>query len=165
MDLLPSIVAVSVVLLVVCYRLNNKSPDVSWTISPIVLWAGTEINLGVVTACLPSLRPIYLLIRTGSAKPSDAKGSRKFNDTYTLRNRAAATFGSRGRNARTLSGTETEDDNQPFTMIQDDKHSDDNQNTIEHPQSRESNIDAQELRPPRDRVMVRDDISVRYSDV
>lgn len=61
--------------------------------------------------------------------------------------------------------TNVEDDNQPFTMIQDDKNNEKNQNTIEHPQSRESNIDALELRPSRDKVMIRNDISVRYSHV
>ena len=49
------VVGVSVALLVVCYRLDIKSADVRWKISPIVIWAGTERDIGVVSACLPCL--------------------------------------------------------------------------------------------------------------
>jgi hypothetical protein len=35
--------------LVVSYRLDMNSPDITWTFSPIVLWAGVEMNLGVIS--------------------------------------------------------------------------------------------------------------------
>ncbi len=83
-----------------------------------MLWAGTEINLGVVAACLPSLRTIFLLVRIGSAKPPLTKGSQRFENTYALKNSAVATFASRGRNVKAFSGTDTEDEHHPFSIIQ-----------------------------------------------
>jgi len=92
-----------------------------------VLWAGTEINVGVVAACLPSLRPIFLLIRTGSAKPPSTKGFQRFDNTYALKNSAVATLASRGRNVKAFSGTDTEDEHHSFSIIQSYKNTVDKQ--------------------------------------
>ncbi|KAL8709640.1 MAG: hypothetical protein Q9225_007424 [Loekoesia sp. 1 TL-2023] len=159
------IVAVSIILLVVCYKLDNNSPDVTWTISPIVLWAGTEINLGVVTACLPSLRPIFLLITKGSAQPGPAHGSRKLNNSSSLKSKAMATFGSKGRNARSFAGMDGEDEHYPFSTLHDDKNNSDTGYNAGGSANHGSNMHLEELQPPQDRVMVREDIYVKYSDV
>lgn len=154
-----SVVAISIVLLVVCSRLDPADPDVSWTISPIVIWAGTEVNLSVVTSCLPSLRPIYLFIFRGSADPGVKKNSRNFTQTSsTIKDKALATIGSKGRRSKSFLGTvETEEEFHPFSIIREDKAGEDTA-------GRDSNIDLEELQPPHGRVMVREDISVRYSN-
>ncbi|KAL8824149.1 MAG: hypothetical protein Q9191_005261 [Dirinaria sp. TL-2023a] len=154
------VVAISVILLVVCSRLDPASPDVSWTISPIVIWAGTEINLSVVTSCLPSLRPIYLLVTKGTANPGPKKVPRQFTDSSTLKNKALATFGSKGRTVKSYPGMEPEDEGHPFTRMRDNKC-----NEHGHPASHDSNIDLEEQQPPQDRVLVREDIFVKYSNV
>ena len=153
-----SVVAISIILLVVCSRLDTASPDVSWTVSPIVIWAGTEINLSIVTSCLPSLRPIYLLLTKGTANPGPKKNPRQFTETSTsLKNKALATFGSKGHTVKSFSGTELEEEYHPFSIIRDNKGNED-------PTVQDSNIDLKELQPPQDRVMVREDISVNYSN-
>ena len=155
----PSIVAVSVILLVVCYRLDNNSPDVTWTITPLVLWAGTEINLGVVSACLPCLRPIFLLVTKGSARPDREKDVPQFDDTYALRDRTAGTVGtvgSRGRNVIAFTDIMAEEDG---------RHMVDKPGSSEDPMDHgSSGGDSEELRPPQDKVVVREDIYVNYSN-
>ena len=152
-----SVVAISIILLVACARLDTTDPDVGWTITPIAIWAGTEINLSVVTSCLPSLRPIYLLLTKGSANPDSVRTPRQYNNGSVLRNKALVTFGSKGRSAtKSFAGNELEDDTHPFTIIHEDEDNVD---------SSKRDIALEELQPPRDRVMVRDDIVVRYSSV
>ncbi|KAG7001465.1 hypothetical protein G7Y79_00031g065800 [Physcia stellaris] len=153
-----SVVAISIVLLVVCGRLNPVDPDVSWTISPIVVWAGTEVNLSVVTSCLPSLRPIYLLVFRGSANPGVKKNPRHFTqNSSTIKNKALATIGSKGRGSKSFPGSVETEEVHPFSIIREDRAG-------ENTAGRNSNIDLEELQPPHDRVMVREDISVRYSN-
>ncbi|KAL9601751.1 MAG: hypothetical protein Q9179_002774 [Wetmoreana sp. 5 TL-2023] len=158
------IVAVSIALLVVCYKLDSTSPDVTWTISPIVLWAGTEINLGVVTACLPSLRPIFLLIVRGSARPDATKGdSRQFSKTNALKSKAMGMFGSRGHSANMYRGMHAEDEHHPFSIVHDDKNNMDKRYAVDSQTNHESDIHLEELQTPQDRVIVREDIYVKYS--
>ena len=154
------------ILLVVCYRLDNTSLDVTWTISPIVLWAGTEINLGVVSACLPSLRPIFTLITKGSVRPSQTKSLPQFNDSSTLRRKTTGTFGSRSRAVKPFSGIEAEKQYHPFSIIHDDKKKilDKGYNAEDQVNS-DPNLELEELQPPQDKVMVREDICVNYSNV
>ncbi|KAL9601246.1 MAG: hypothetical protein Q9219_002651 [cf. Caloplaca sp. 3 TL-2023] len=160
------IVAVSIILLVVCYKLDNTSPDITWTISPVVLWAGTEINLGVVTACLPSLRPIFLLITKGRVKPDHPKASHHhFHNPSTFKSKAIATFGSRSCNAKPFAAAGTEDDRRPFSIIEEDKNVGGKGYNAIGSASGDSNIHLNALQPPLDRVMVREDIYVKYSDV
>lgn len=159
------IVAVSVILLVVCYKLDNTSTDVTWTISPIVLWAGTEINLGVVTACLPSLRPIFLLITKGTAQPHATSSSRQGNSNSALKSKVTSTFRPKGRNTMSFAGIDDEDEHHPFSVIHDDSNVADRQYQADSSAKPGSNIHLDELQPPPDRVMVREDIFVRYTDV
>lgn len=68
---------ISVILIVECIRFDPKPPDVTWKFASIVLWTGVEQNLAIVSACLPSLRPIYLLAmnRSKTARTDRAKQS------------------------------------------------------------------------------------------
>ncbi|ORY17503.1 hypothetical protein BCR34DRAFT_439635, partial [Clohesyomyces aquaticus] len=52
----------SVVVLYYSIRYDQHSIEMPWNISPNILWSTAEVNLAVVTACLPMLRPIYLLV-------------------------------------------------------------------------------------------------------
>ncbi|KAL8707958.1 MAG: hypothetical protein Q9220_007101 [cf. Caloplaca sp. 1 TL-2023] len=160
------IVAVSIILLVVCYKLDNTSADITWTISPIVLWAGTEINLGVVTACLPSLRPIFLLIKTGSARPDDTamKVTRQGNNTSgTYKSKITGTFLPRGRNATSFAAIDDEgDEHHPFSIASDEGSG---HNGVGGEGKHHSGIRLEEVQPPQDRVHVREDIYVHYTNM
>lgn len=151
------VIGVSVALLVVCYRVDNESAVVTWTISPIVIWAGTEINLGVVSACLPCLRPIYDLIAKGSATPGATKNLHQFEDTYALRKRAIATFSFKGRNIKSFSRINAEEED-PNGVYKESRSED----TANHSPSINN---VKEPRPPLDKVMVREDICVEYTDL
>ena len=151
------VVAISIILLVACAKLDTASPDISWTISPIVVWAYTESNLSVVTSCLPSLRPIFLLLTKGSASPRPKKPSQQFTDTSNGNNKALTTFGSKGRVVRFFYWSYRGDEHHTFSIMGDERGNKD-------PAGQDSNIDLEELRPPQDRVMVREHISVKYSN-
>lgn len=43
-------------------NLNPQTPDFTYDIAEIVIWAAVEVNLAVFSACLPLLRPIYMKI-------------------------------------------------------------------------------------------------------
>ena len=130
-----------------------------------MLWAGTEINLGAVTACLPSLRPIYLLITKGTAQPDESGASHRYNDSHGLRSKATVTFGSRSRTVNTFSGVDAEDKHHPFSIINDHRNILAGQPNSDDTINNDSNVDLEELQPPQDKVMVREDFSVNYSSV
>ena len=153
----PSVVAVSIILLIVCYRLDNTSPDVTWNISPVVLWAGTEINLGVVSACLPSLRPILSLV-TNCGNPRQMSGTGPRNNSYGLGSKAS---GSKSRTLPSYSGGREGDEYHPFSVINKESSSQTNEAS-----QNESSIDLEDMRtPPQDRIARKDEFRVDYSNV
>lgn len=58
-----SVCIASIVVLDESLKYDAKSPEIPWNISPIIIWATAEVNLAIVSACLPMLRPIYNLAR------------------------------------------------------------------------------------------------------
>ncbi|KAF2472427.1 uncharacterized protein BDR25DRAFT_366447 [Lindgomyces ingoldianus] len=52
----------SIVVLVDSLQYDTSSIEVPWNISPIIIWATVEVNLAIVSACLPMLRPIYFVV-------------------------------------------------------------------------------------------------------
>ena len=76
-----------------------------------------------------------------------------------------ATFGSGSRNVKPVSGIEDDDLHHPFSVIQDDSNIVDPHYNAENQSDQNSNIDLLELQPPEDKVMVRNDIFVKYSNV
>ncbi|CZR56241.1 uncharacterized protein PAC_06129 [Phialocephala subalpina] len=72
----------TIIQIVICFKLNDESPDVTWNFALMALWATVEVNLAVVAVCLPSLRPIYRLVVHGSLKSIQQSGnhSASWND-------------------------------------------------------------------------------------
>ena len=64
-----------------CYavKIMNESEDVPWNFGRGFIWSSIEPSLGIVSACLPTLRPIvrYLF-------PSGFGSSKKTSDFYRL---------------------------------------------------------------------------------
>ncbi|KAL8793920.1 MAG: hypothetical protein Q9195_003539 [Heterodermia aff. obscurata] len=42
-----------------------SSPDATWALTPAAIWAFVENAIGIVSACLPTLRPVYNLLVHG----------------------------------------------------------------------------------------------------
>ncbi len=55
-------------------RLGTGS-DFSWTASKALMWSAVEVNVGIICACIPTLKPLFKRILP--AMITDAKGSRK----------------------------------------------------------------------------------------
>lgn len=71
-----------------------------------------------------------------------------------------------GRNAKNYSGTDVEEEDHPFTIIHDnDLDTPNKQHSGDVPITRNSNFGIKEVQPPADKVMVREDIYVKYSNV
>ncbi|KAF2649777.1 hypothetical protein K491DRAFT_610129 [Lophiostoma macrostomum CBS 122681] len=66
----------SVVVLVYSKQYDAMAGDMQWNIAPIIIWATVEVNLAIVSACLPMLRPIYLLMRRRPLNKVSSSGSR-----------------------------------------------------------------------------------------
>jgi hypothetical protein len=62
------------------FHLDTGSFDVAWNFAPTALWSAVEMNLGVVSACLPCLRPIVNYSRHGSFNSSSSHRSTQGSD-------------------------------------------------------------------------------------
>ncbi|KAI0475216.1 hypothetical protein GGR56DRAFT_694796 [Xylariaceae sp. FL0804] len=84
----------TVIVITYSSQLDMKSNDIPWNMAPIMAWANVEVNLAVVSACLPLVRPVFLkvlaLFRVGSqldASRDDicpSRGSKSFLRFTTL---------------------------------------------------------------------------------
>ncbi|KAI4209736.1 MAG: hypothetical protein LQ351_007332 [Letrouitia transgressa] len=61
---------ISIVRLSTLVSVDLKSLDLDWNFALVGVWTLTESNMAIVSACLPSLKPILSLLVTGTAKPS-----------------------------------------------------------------------------------------------
>jgi hypothetical protein len=83
----------SVVVLVYSIQFDTSSIEMPWNVSPIIIWATVEVNLAIVSgmcrlllrvasllnhpaACLPMLRPIYLIVVRRPLTKNSSSGSR-----------------------------------------------------------------------------------------
>ncbi|KAH3939755.1 hypothetical protein HBI56_224330 [Parastagonospora nodorum] len=61
------VTGVSITRLIHLVNLNIADPDVTWVFRYPQIWTCVELNIAVVCACLAQLRPLLMLITTGSA--------------------------------------------------------------------------------------------------
>ncbi|KAI1178724.1 hypothetical protein F4777DRAFT_536536 [Nemania sp. FL0916] len=61
--LLGGFVCIASILRLVAVLRQSSSPDVTWNIVNQSIWASVEANLAIVSACLPTLRPVWLAIQ------------------------------------------------------------------------------------------------------
>ncbi|KAI1344486.1 hypothetical protein F5Y15DRAFT_424627 [Xylariaceae sp. FL0016] len=52
----------SIIVIVYSANFDTYTTELPWNIGPIILWASVEVNLAVVSACLPLLRPVFARI-------------------------------------------------------------------------------------------------------
>ncbi|KAH7268875.1 hypothetical protein B0J15DRAFT_390398 [Fusarium solani] len=53
---------------------DNTSPDMTWNLAPIIIWATVEVNLVTISTCLPTIRPACIYIFT-CTNPTSSLGS------------------------------------------------------------------------------------------
>lgn len=80
----------SIVRLTTLISVDFKSPDLEYNFAYVGIWTCTEGNIAIVSACLPSLRPVLSLLIYGDPKPSASKGS-AFGRAWVGHERSAAT--------------------------------------------------------------------------
>lgn len=157
--------------IVICVRLDTTSPDVTWNFAPIGIWAAAEVNLAVMAckcacyddvsvlndlslACLPSLRPIWRLLTTGSLKSlqisQQSAQSRTGNSTKAFRNPYSES---------TIQFADTDSHrNRSFTEAMVDASCHSTESTCEA-----ENIALGQMRQMQDVIMVKDEVSVKIS--
>ena len=101
------VTAVSITRLVVLVNLDITSQDVTWVFRMPQIWTCVELNIAVVCGCLPQLRPLLLLITTGSATGNTTSGSaaRKTGPTATIGSTKRSFF---SKSSASATDTETE---------------------------------------------------------
>ncbi|KAK8038295.1 hypothetical protein PG994_015062 [Apiospora phragmitis] len=62
--------AASLVVVVLVKDVNSSSKDIPWNMANVMLWATVEVNLSVVSACLPLFRPVFVTVRKNSLRIS-----------------------------------------------------------------------------------------------
>ncbi|KAL9581923.1 MAG: hypothetical protein Q9212_003598 [Teloschistes hypoglaucus] len=68
------VVLVSIIWVVVLSRV--KSEDITWSYINVGIWGALEPSLGVICACIPSLRPLFRFAAHGFSKPSHYSSSK-----------------------------------------------------------------------------------------
>lgn len=66
---------ISIVRLTTLISVDLKSPDLDYNFAYVGIWTSTEGNIAIVSACLPSLRPVLSLFIYGDPNPSAPKAS------------------------------------------------------------------------------------------
>ncbi|KAH6949744.1 hypothetical protein BKA56DRAFT_714736 [Ilyonectria sp. MPI-CAGE-AT-0026] len=64
---------------------DNKSPDMTWNLAPIIIWATLEVNLVTISTCLPTIRPACVyLFSCGNPASTFGSGSNTYGgQTYS----------------------------------------------------------------------------------
>ncbi|RYO36296.1 hypothetical protein AA0113_g9526 [Alternaria arborescens] len=58
--------AASIVVLIVAINLNAKTTEMSRDVKGVIIWAGTESYLAIISSCLPITRPVFRKFLSGS---------------------------------------------------------------------------------------------------
>ncbi|KAK7954104.1 hypothetical protein PG996_014990 [Apiospora saccharicola] len=65
--------AASLVVVLLVRDVNTEHKDIPWNMADIMLWSTVEVNLSVVSACLPLLRPVFVTVRKNSLRMSESE--------------------------------------------------------------------------------------------
>ncbi|KAF5020905.1 hypothetical protein F66182_7057 [Fusarium sp. NRRL 66182] len=89
--------------------LFSKATDTTWMMGPVAIWSSVEPSIGILSACLPSLKPLLRAMRSrdvkssssannGSNYPLGSKGTRstrlRLDDEVALRSQVVGGEGS-----------------------------------------------------------------------
>ncbi|KAK8012818.1 hypothetical protein PG991_010193 [Apiospora marii] len=65
--------AASLAVVILAKDANSDNKDLPWNMADIMLWSTVEVNLSVVSACLPLIRPVFITVRKNSFRVSGAE--------------------------------------------------------------------------------------------
>jgi hypothetical protein len=71
-----------------CLRLNAilqidlTSIDLTWNYTGTFLWSAIEVNIAIFSVCLPTLRPFYRFLRTGTFVDLSLSGSSQAGGSF-----------------------------------------------------------------------------------
>ncbi|KAH7074047.1 hypothetical protein FB567DRAFT_188135 [Paraphoma chrysanthemicola] len=95
--------AASIVVLVKAIKFNSKTTEMARDIKGVIIWAGTEADLAIISSCLPITKPIFRRFLSGSTLGTKS--------TSTGPNALSYLTSSKGIKLRTTSRTKDLDDN------------------------------------------------------
>ncbi|KAL8821621.1 MAG: hypothetical protein Q9223_000364 [Gallowayella weberi] len=67
------VIGVSIARFTFIINLDLASPDITWNFVNVQIWTGVESHVGIICACLPSLRPLLNLVLFGSIDRSQRR--------------------------------------------------------------------------------------------
>ncbi|KAK8038668.1 hypothetical protein PG993_007079 [Apiospora rasikravindrae] len=110
-----SVTVVSIIRLRLLIHLDLESPDITYNFVTSWIWSVIEVNIGIVCACLPSLKPLLsLAVKWTTVMSGEAGSDQRPAEGNTFMN----TFLRRGRPAK-KSRSDTLDDERPFAPLND----------------------------------------------
>ncbi|KAK8025419.1 hypothetical protein PG990_003242 [Apiospora arundinis] len=119
MFLLGGFVCIASVMRLVAVTTQKNDADVSWNIINQGIWAVVEADFAIISACLPTLRPVWLMLRpnrfshVSSNKPSSYHLSDRFQ--RLSKRRAPRTWGA--SILETKGDDYEEEDTKPFSAV------------------------------------------------
>lgn len=52
----------------------SSAIDVTWYMGPVCVWSAVEPSIGILSACLPNMRPLFVFIRSKVSSSSRSEG-------------------------------------------------------------------------------------------
>ena len=53
---------------------NYSKKDISYTLTPLLVWSDIEMCAGIISACLPTMRPVVITVAAKLGAPREATG-------------------------------------------------------------------------------------------
>jgi hypothetical protein len=105
-----SVIEFSALRLNALIHVNLTSIDLSWNFTDTLVWSAAEVNIAVVSVCLPTLRPLYTFVTTGSFHRHETPRmpDRSSPSSYQTANSRAPTTGTLERKWPTSVPAETD---------------------------------------------------------
>jgi len=116
------VIGISITRIVYVVSLDLHSPDVTWNFVNGQVWSGLELHIGIICACLASLRPLLTYLLTGSAfDTANRSGKASGTRSSTSNSKWSNMMGSlAGRSSKMQS--QDHDDVHPFNTLSDTEH-------------------------------------------
>ncbi|KAI1126286.1 hypothetical protein F5Y10DRAFT_278912 [Nemania abortiva] len=135
--LLGGFVCIASILRLVAVATESTSPDISWDIINLAIWAVVEADFAIISACLPTMRPFWLLIsRRHYTTQVSASSSSKPSSEIIQKKRIPLTWGSSLMRTTVID----EEDTKPFSSANGGTHSNFRNDLIPNPRGSQMTI-------------------------
>ncbi|KAL8677165.1 MAG: hypothetical protein Q9224_000751 [Gallowayella concinna] len=150
-----SVCIISIIRLVVLGRLENE--DLTWNFVNSAIWSAAEPCMGVISACLPSLRPLVALITRGTHRApkeggANVQGTNSSGSSRMVWRRRDSGQGKAGQFSRLDDPTPRWGHDVTVKGGRDTEH------------GSEENISLQEINVPQGQIKVKEEIVVTSTD-